>query len=183
MTNSRGEQNKCPFCNISDDINRRIFYKRNNWIAFLAAPFYAKGHTLLSSLQIGNKCPFNLSDLSVSQLQELGLALHHVSSTIKNIYKVDNVLIASLRGNIVHFHLHLLPLHRETEDRWREIKHYNKGHLFEFLGDLEKENFMKTLLERQQKKWDENVQRLEITKTLIPEVWKLRNETKYQSSF
>lgn len=176
------KKEKCPFCD-TNKIKDRIFYEKDGWIAFLAAPFYAKGHTLLSALKMSDKCPINLSDLTLRQLQELGVVLHDVSRAIKNIYKVENVLIASLRGNIVHFHLHLIPLHKEIEERWRKIKQYNKGHLFEFLGDLEKEEVLKILLERKQKGWDENVQRIEITKKLIPEIHKLRNETEYRSIF
>ena len=75
----------------------------------------------------------------------------------------------------------LIPIHKEEEKIWRLEKQYEKGHLFEFLGYLEKTGVELGSKERIEKGWDENYQRQAITQKLQPEIEKLRIKANYQN--
>ena len=177
MSKRDGEKkNECPFCN-KNNIKNRIFYEKNNWIAFLDTSIYAKGHTILSAKKIGDVCPNELMEnLNREQLATLGIALYKVSQVLKQVYNVNNVLFSSLRGTVRHFHFHLIPLHREDEKRWRKEKLYENGHLFEFLGDVEKQKMEELIKERIERGWDKDKQREERVKLLEKEVLKLKEK-------
>ncbi|MGD2079928.1 MAG: hypothetical protein PVJ36_02195 [Nitrospirota bacterium] len=161
---------ECPFCDYdSKSIAKRVIYKNDGWVVFHAAPYWAEGHCIVSALKLKDDCPQELSDLDdKTQLETLGGTLRKVSNGIKNVYKdVEDVAIASLRGNIPHFHLHLIPVHKKEETVWRNCKGWKNGHLFEFLGDLERKGFTKAIEERIEKCiWDEEIQREQITSKL-----------------
>ena len=59
----------CLFCEPSDDVNARTFYRSDGWIALLAAPPNLHGHTVLArSLKRGEPCPGDLDTRSLSGL-------------------------------------------------------------------------------------------------------------------
>lgn len=96
------------------------------------------------------------------------------------MYKPRDVLFASVRGDIEHFHFHLIPLYEEDEKKWKKKKRYkDDGHLLEFLGDLEKEGDARALKERIQKGWDGNRQRKESEKKLEGKIKLLGKVTGY----
>jgi diadenosine tetraphosphate (Ap4A) HIT family hydrolase len=178
--------NYCPFCHYKG-LKPRIFYDdKVNWIGFLAAPYHTEGHTILAAYP-QNCCPndfkklLELSDDYWSNYgANLGIAIKTVSKAIMECYRPKNVLFASLRGDIKHFHFHLVPLHEKEEKKWRSETLYEGGHLFEFLGYLEEKGDTEALQKRIQKGWDKKTQREVIVKRLKNEVEKLRNITGYQ---
>lgn len=171
---------ECPFCD-KNKIKDRIFYEKGGWIAFLDARPYVKGHTVLSAKRTGYNCPEDLvKDITTDQLESLGKSLQKIFRVLKKVYAVENIAISSLRGNIKHFHFHLIPIHTEEEKKWRLKKQYKKGHLFEFLGDLEKIGVEQSSKQRIEKGWNENDQHQIITQKLQPEIKKLRKEISYQ---
>jgi len=170
---------KCDFCNKKNLI-KRIFYEKYNWIGFHAAPYHVPGHTIVLPLKIYDKCPENLKDLTTEQLIKMGIALNKISKAIKIIYKPKDILFASVRGHIKHFHFHLIPLYEEDEKKWKKKKRYkDDGHLLEILGDLEKEGDARALKERIQKGWDGNRQRKESEKKLEGKIKLLGKVTGY----
>jgi diadenosine tetraphosphate (Ap4A) HIT family hydrolase len=134
----------CSFCDRSGCIPDRIFYEKGNWFAFLSAVPHTKGHTILAACKTGAGCPQRM-DLNV--LAGFDVALHEVSQAIRRCYEPQpkNILLASLRGDETHFHMHLVPLWAEEEEDWRRVTGYSKAHLMEFLGALEKKHDFKVL--------------------------------------
>jgi diadenosine tetraphosphate (Ap4A) HIT family hydrolase len=115
-------------------------------------------------------------------LSGLDAALYEVTEAIRQCYDPapKDILLASLRGDITHFHIHLVPLWPEDEQWWRRVTGYKKGHLMEFLGSLEKRhNFLQLECEAKEKK-DEEAQRGESTRQMAPEILKLREITGYR---
>jgi len=170
----------CPFCSRPTNLQDRIFYEKNDlgWFAFLNAPPHTRGHTILAAIGRDRKCPL---EFDLQTLHGLGTALYDVVQGIRECYAphIKDVLFASLRGNVKHFHLHLLPLWPEEEKRWREVTGYPDSHLMEFIGSLEKKHDF-LLLERAIKEdKPEERQRLESTAELSGEIYALRRITGY----
>jgi hypothetical protein len=164
-----------------------------DWIAFLAAPYNTCGHTILAARKKGKDCPtfevlhwrvpphFDsvLSKVAHS-LMKLPLAKCHTPNM--NHATPKDILLVSVRGDIHHFHFHLIPLWEEEEKDWRTQQRYDDpGHLLEYLGFLEKSSTKRALFERITNGWNEEEQRKEITKTLKPYVEELRNLTGYRT--
>ena len=165
---------ECPFCNFLV-LSKRIFYKNNKWFAFLAAPPHTKGHSIIAALSRSNNCP---SQPNVTNLSGLDIALSEVIKAIKKQYFPKDVLLASVRGDVKHFHVHLIPLYKNEEHDWRKITGYKDSHLLEFLGSLEKKRDFK-LLELMANGVSEKKQRSQSEKKLEPEVKELRKITRY----
>ena len=170
----------CDFCNRPDNLQDRIFYEDNGlgWFAFLAAPPHTSGHTILAVISQEGKCP---QDFEAQTLHGLGTALCAVVQAIRECYAphIKDVLFASLRGDVKHFHLHLLPLWPEEEKGWREVTGYHDSHLMEFIGSLEKkQNFLVRECVAKKGKSEER-QRLESTIELSGEIQALRRITGY----
>src|SRR5258706_4180057 len=129
----------CPFCTRSANLQDRMFYENrsNGWFAFQSAPPHTTGHAVLAALGRGGSCP---RDFDSQTLQGLGEALCDVVAAIREHHAphIENVLFASFRVQVNHFHLHLLPLWPEEEKAWREATGYRDSHLMEFIGSLEK---------------------------------------------
>lgn len=169
----------CHFCNIAK-LKDRIFYDNHNWIGFLAAPYHTKGHTILAANNISG-CPDKLTNLHSDCWDKLGIAMKEVSETILEYYNPDDALYSSVRGDIPHFHFHLLPLWPKELEEWRREKRYvDKGHLLEFLGHLEHVGDYFYEKERSLKEYDSEKQRDEIIKLLAPHIRALRKITGYK---
>jgi diadenosine tetraphosphate (Ap4A) HIT family hydrolase len=99
-------------------------------------------------------------------------------------YSPKDILFSSLRGDVTHFHVHLIPLWADEEDSWRKGKSdgYERGHLMEFLGNLEKQGDEVAERERRTRQITEDEQRQEITETLKPEVEELRKLAGYSNA-
>ena len=173
----------CPFCDI-DSLQDRIFYANEKWFAFLAAPYHAKGHAIIAERPCGSVCP-RVDRRGWGDFHCFGATLGEVATTLTRHYDPKDILFNSLRGDVRHFHVHLIPLWAEKEDAWRRSKgdHYQRGHLMEFLGNLEREGAEAAELDRTTRHITEDQQRQEITKALQPEVEKLRNLTGYSRIF
>ena len=163
----------CLFCERSGDIPQRIFYegKRAAWFAFLSSPPHTKGHTVLAARRQGRRCP---QKFDLQTLGSLGAALSDVVPVLLKYYSVKEVLLTSLRREVKHFHLHLLPVWPDEEKAWRRVTGYPHSHLMEFIGSLEKKrDFL--LLDRATKRGkSEEEQRSECTAKLRPDVRALR---------
>jgi diadenosine tetraphosphate (Ap4A) HIT family hydrolase len=172
----------CPFCNRPSNLLDRVFYENNDagWFAFLNAPPHTSGHAILAALNRDGQCP---QGFTPEILKGVDTALSEVAQAIIecNVPHIKNVLLASLRGDIKHFHFHLLPLWPKEEKRWREVTGYRDSHLMEFIGSLEKRHDF-LLLERASKGKKEEEQRLESTRELLGEIQALRRVTGYKSS-
>jgi diadenosine tetraphosphate (Ap4A) HIT family hydrolase len=148
----------CVFCERKP-LEPRVFYDRFSWYAFLAAPPYAKGHTILAVKNSGTNCPTTLQH---EHLKGLDVALADVVQTLLQHYRPKDVLFASLRGKDPHVHCHLVPLWQEQEREWRVQSLHEKGHLFEFLGYTEKTAQSKAQHEKIERGWSEEDQLLEL---------------------
>ena len=170
---------RCDFCVRSGCLPDRVFYETDWWFAFVSAPPHAKGHTILAAQSREGNCP---QEMNKDVLSGLGAAVHEVTEAIRQCYDPapKDILVASLRGDMAHFHIHLVPLWPEDEDCWRRVTGYKKGHLMEFLGSLEKRhNFL--ILQRKAKEGkDEETQRTESTQEMASEIQKLQKITKYR---
>jgi len=166
----------CPFCN-SQCLSQRIFFQNDKWLAFLSAPRHTRGHTILARLSSTQECP---TQLDANNLSGLGDALSEVTKVIRQQYEPKDVLIASVRGDVKHFHIHLIPLNKEEEDAWRNVTGYKDSHLLEFLGSLERRRDFQ-VLELEAKGKSEEQQRKDAETELEPEIQQLRNKTGYKS--
>jgi diadenosine tetraphosphate (Ap4A) HIT family hydrolase len=169
----------CDFCSRVGDFPDRIFYESKKWFAFLTAPPHTKGHTVLAAQPHCGKCP---QDMNEDVLHGLEISLFEVTQAIRQCYdpQPKDILLASLRGDAGHFHIHLVPLWPEEEQYWRRVTGYKKAHLMEFLGALEKKHDF-LMLEREAKdKKEPREQRADSTQQMKPEIQKLREITGYQ---
>jgi len=161
----------CPFCNLST-ISERIFYEDKRWVAFLATPPYTNGHTILAVKADHNGCP---TGIGIEVIKDLDIALSKVCEALKKKYEVKDVLAASLRGSVKHTHWHLIPLCEHDENNWRNLVGFEKGHLFEYLGYLEKQGVERARKEREAQDWNDENQRKHHTELFKADVVLLKN--------
>lgn len=168
----------CPFCNWPDvpDLRDRVFYHDRDWFAFLDAPYHTRGHVVVAAQRKGIHCPNEIEQVPVS----LGPAITLLVSGLRKYCAeltgdaLKDILIASLRGDIPHFHIHLIPLWRKEELKWRLDTGHERGRLMTFLGYLENRRDEHFRQERTREGWSEEEQRQEIAKRLQGEVKKLK---------
>jgi len=170
---------KCPFCDI-ESLKPRIFYQKGNWLGLLAAPAHSKGHSILFTLKGGVDCPNEINKLGPQIWDEMGPALKDMSYVLMKYYQPRDLLLASVRGDVRHFHFHLIPLWEKEEKMWRTERGYKeRGHLLEYLGYLEIQGDTKCEKERRKKGWSEGKQRNKITEKLAPDIHGLRSVSGY----
>jgi|GEM_PF-1566758 len=175
----------CVFCNI-DSLRDRIFYENDKWFAFLAALPNTRGHAIIAERPCGSVCP-RVDRCGWGDLHCLGTTLGLVATILMKHNSPNSpkdILFSSLRGDIAHFHIHLLPLWADEEDSWRKSKSddYKKGHLQEFLGDQEKSAAETAKNDRLTRKIEEDQQIRENTEKLKPLVEELRKLTGYSNA-
>ncbi len=164
----------CLFCEPSDDVSARTFYRSRGWIALLAAPPNLHGHAVLArSVGPNEPCP---RELDIRSLRGLDEAIASVVPILKRHYSPKHVVFGSLRLIDRHFHLHLFPVTAAMEDEWRARmgKGYEAGRFFEFLGDCERLANERDARERAETGVSTTDQRLAWTERLKPEVDRLR---------
>lgn len=163
----------CPFCRRDEQLEKRVFYNRGRWFAFLAAPYHTKGHAILAAKSQNEMgCPEGLKQ---EVLEGFDKALADVARVLQEYYQPKDILFASLRGDITHFHCHLIPRWETEETKWRQEQCYSaKGHLLEFLGHLEKIGDLRAETERKKQNLSDNAHRSKITEVLQEEVTALR---------
>lgn len=170
----------CPFCDRSGDLPARVFYEDTDlgWFAFLTAPPHTTGHTILAACPRERQCP---QDFDEQTLGGIGRALGAAVAALRQRYPgAKDVLFSSLRGNVRHFHLHLLPLWPDEEEQWRRVTGYADSHLMEFLGALEQRHDFMVLYRTVKEKKPEDVQRSEGAASLSGEIAALRQITGYR---
>jgi diadenosine tetraphosphate (Ap4A) HIT family hydrolase len=160
----------CAFC-CRAKVIRRLFYEDERWRAFLAAPYHVRGHTILAAVPRSTRCPRQLDERT---LEGLSGALVSATEILNAHYGTKDVLIASLRGDLRHFHFHLIPQWGHEEDVWWKVRGYDHGHLLAYLGDLESRGDHRALLERERRGWTGEKQRRRIERELAPDVAALR---------
>lgn len=165
----------CPFCD-REKLEPRVFYDRAGWCAFLAAPHHTRGHTIVAAKKSSTNCPIGLGR---EILGGLDVALAAVACALHQYYQPKDILFASVRGDIAHTHCHMIPLWREEEQEWRRQHLYEKGHLLEFLGTLERTGDSGAAIERIDREWSTEDQRAAIVERLRDEVLALREVTGY----
>jgi diadenosine tetraphosphate (Ap4A) HIT family hydrolase len=173
----------CPFCD-RNQIEDRVYYENTNWIGFLAAPYNTLGHSIIAVKKEKEECP-TAEVLNWRIPPCFDSALDKVANCLMQYFnsKPKNILLASVRGDIRHFHFHLIPLWADEEMAWRlKQKYEDPGHLLEYLGFQEKAANERTIIERIKNRWTEPEQRAEITKSLKPAVEELRKLTGYISN-
>lgn len=149
----------------------RVYYDRESWYAFLASPPYVDGHSILAVKKSEDGCP---SELTLRHLRGLDVAIAEVVHLLMQHFQPKDVLFASLRGREPHVHLHLVPLWEDVERPWRSDSGHPRGHLFEFLGVLEKSRQSEHDQERNERGWTEDEQRIEYLPHLKPHIDALR---------
>jgi diadenosine tetraphosphate (Ap4A) HIT family hydrolase len=103
----------CPFCKRGK-LEDRVFYENDNWIAFLATPYHTSGHCIIAAKSTKKDgrpvCP-RVEVLGWGILDSFGIAaLASVARFLIKHYKPKDILFSSVRGDINHFHCHLIPL-------------------------------------------------------------------------
>jgi diadenosine tetraphosphate (Ap4A) HIT family hydrolase len=171
----------CPFCK-REKLEDRVFYEDDKWIAFLAAPYHTNGHCILAAKPTKQDrsplCP-RVDVLGWGILECFSTALVLVADFLMQHYQPKDILFSSVRGDINHFHCHLIPFWDKEERVWRKEHSYERGHLFEYLGYLEKTGDEAAKRERVKMGWDTEQQRNAISKKLQPAVKTLRLLTGY----
>jgi len=169
----------CPFCDRVGDLPSLLFYENTElgWFAFLTTPPHTKGHTILAARTRANHCPREFDDHT---LGGMGSALAAVVQALRHHYPgAKDVLFSSLRGNVRHFHVHLLLLWPDEEERWRSVTGYPDSHLMEFLGALEQRHDFLVLQRAVKEKKSEDAQRHEGSVGLAADIEALRRITGY----
>ena len=171
----------CFLCNFNRDKNmqQRTFYQNERWFAFLSAPPHTRDHAILAARRRNRRCP---QKFDKDTLGGLDAALIEVVKKMRKCYtriKHEHILLASLRGDTPHFHIHILPLRPKEYNNWKRVTGYPGSHLMEFLGSLEKKHdFLQLddLVEKnkEKRKKKEEEQRRKSTKELLGEINRLR---------
>jgi len=169
--------NSCVFCDRTP-LETRIFYDDHTWYAFLTAPPYTKGQTILALKRSDTHCP---TALTAENLKGLDIAIAAVTQIMFSHYHPKDVLLASLRGRDPHIHFHLIPLWEEEERAWRESSLRKKGYLFEFLGYVEHTAETRLETERALHGLSEDEHRSLFIPQLQPDVDALRAISRYDS--
>ena len=129
------------------------------------------GHSILSVKKFDHDCPEKLDTLI---LRGLGSAIAEVVHLVTQHFQPKDILFASLRGRERHVHFHLIPLWEDLEHEWRSKSNHPKGHLFEYLGTLEKTSQAGHKRERKEKDWTKDDQRQAYLPSLLSHVDALR---------
>jgi diadenosine tetraphosphate (Ap4A) HIT family hydrolase len=166
----------CVFCERTS-LETRIFYDQHNWYAFLTAPPYTKGQTILTLKKLDTQCP---TGLTAENLKGLDVAIADVSQMLLSYYHPKDILVASLRGRDPHIHFHLIPLWEEEELAWRKCSLRKKGYLLEYLGHVEHTAETRIETERAQNGLSEDEHRDLIIPQLQPDVTALRALSFYE---
>jgi len=162
------------YCQKNDDDNKKHY----NYFAFLDSLPHTRGHTILAVLSSSKRCPRQLNIITLSRL---GNALSDVIKALKLHYVPKDILLASLRGDVKHFHIHLIPLYKNEENEWRKVTGYQKHHLMEFIGALEKRgNYRVLRSEANGVKEEQQRAKFEKDPKTIKDIKKLRNLTGYK---
>ena len=157
-------------------LESRVFYDQQNWYAFLTAPPYTKGQTILA-FKKREVCPVGLK---AENLYGLEIAIATVSQMLLTHYHPKDILVASLRGRDPHLHFHLVPLWEEEEREWRKKSLRKKGYLMEYLGHVEHTAETRIELERAQNRLSEDEHRELIIPQLQSDVIALRAMSLYK---
>jgi len=168
----------CVLCERTP-LEPRVYYDWESWYAFLVSPPYVDGHTILAVKKTANDCP---SDLSLRHLRGSDVAISSVVDLLKQHFQPKDVLFAALRGREPHVHLHLIPLWEKEELEWRSKSGHPKGHLFEFLGTLERTRQSEHEHERIERGWSVEQQRSVYLARLQPHIDALRALSSYGSA-
>jgi diadenosine tetraphosphate (Ap4A) HIT family hydrolase len=166
---------ECVFCSRTA-LESRVFYDQGAWYAFLTAPPYVRGQTILALKNSTTECP---TALTPNHLRGLDSAIPAVAGILSTHFRPKDILVASLRGRDPHVHFHLIPLWPNEEAAWREISHRQRGHLFEFLGHTEFTAEERARIEREQQGLSEDEQRQLHARQLLPDVQVLRDLSSY----
>ncbi len=127
----------------------------------------------------GPDCP---TALTRGYLRGLDVAIASVIDLMDQHFQPKDVLVASLRGRDPHIHFHLMPLWEAEEREWRRQSLREKGHLFEFLGYVERNAESRAQRERIERGWSEERHRAESAKQLQPDIVALRAIASYRSA-
>ena len=166
----------CVFCDRTP-LETRVFYDQQNWYAFLTAPPYTKGQTILALKRIDTQCPTGLTE---ENLKGLDVAIATVSQMLLSHFRPKDILVASLRGRDPHLHFHLVPLWEEEEREWRTKSLREKGYLMEYLGHVEHTAETRIESERAQNGLSEDEHRELLIPQLQPDIIALRAISLYK---
>lgn len=164
MKTVKGRSVGCPFC--EKDLSKSIFFSGEGWFAFLDSNPILNGHTILARDRSGS-CPDSMTE---ETLRGIDMVLAKVAEALKAAYSAKHILVGSLRGSVRHMHFHLIPVSDAEEKRWRAASNWEKGHLFQFLGDQEREAFLRHQKERIEMGWSESEQRAHIVASMQNQV-------------
>lgn len=168
----------CVFCE-RQSLEPRVFYDHRRLVCLSSGTPSAEGHTILAVKNSRADCR---TALWHEYLQGLDIALAGVVQALLRRYpRPQDVLVASLRGKDPHVHWHLVPLWQGQERGWRRQSLNEEGHLFEFLGHVEKTAQSKAQHERTERGWSEEEQRAHLQPDLQPDVDSLRAIIGYAS--
>lgn len=169
--------NDCVFCDRTP-LESRVFYDKDGWYAFLTAPPYTKGQTILAREKSMAHCP---TTLTVENLKGVDIAIAAVTEILLAHFCPKDILVASLRGRYPHVHFHLVPLWEEEECAWRKHSLRKKGYLMEYLGYLEHAAETRLEAERAQMGWSEEEHRNHMIPQLQSDINALRSMSFYGS--
>lgn len=114
MTKDLKHDSNCIFCKIiKGEIPCHKIYEDDFCLAFLDIDPKAKGHTLL----IPKNHQQWWTDLEGNDLSKITLHAQHISKHLKGTLKLDYVRVHIVGTDVPHFHIHLIPLHLEQEER------------------------------------------------------------------
>ncbi len=160
----------CVFCERTP-LESRVFYDQEGWYAFLTAPPYTKGQTILALKKSTLQCP---TALSAENLKGIDVAIAAVTQLLLTHYCPKDILVASLRSRDPHVHFHLVPLWEQEEHAWRKRSLRQKGYLMEYLGHVEHSAEIRLEAERARMGWSEEEHRDRIIPQLRSDVDALR---------
>jgi histidine triad (HIT) family protein len=106
---------ECVFCRIAagDKEDEQLVYQDNRFTAFLNHKPLSRGHTLL----IPNQHINSIHAIPTDLLQDLIATAQTLAGQVEEAVDADGLTLWQNNGygqDVEHFHLHLMPRHRDT---------------------------------------------------------------------
>jgi histidine triad (HIT) family protein len=124
---------KCIFCRIvAGKAPSEVVYQDEDYIAFLDAHPFSRGHTLVCPKRHG----VTIWDMKEEETAGLFRVASRVSKAVVNAVRADGFRFVQNNGEaanqvVAHVHVHVIPVKMETKDRFPGRQHFGQDEMEE----------------------------------------------------
>ena len=128
MIKSRGSQDDCVFCGIiRGKLPSFVVYQDKDYIAFLDAYPFSRGHTLVCPKRHGE----TVWDMNEEEIGGLFMVASMVSKAVVDATNADGFRFVQNNGEaanqvVPHVHIHTIPVKLSDKGKWMDRKNLSK---------------------------------------------------------